>query len=90
MQPPRYVELVEGLGVSLPAHELLGVVRDSRTASSLTRKLMGLLFTTEEMANSSVRGKTKPPLNKQKMESILGFLIYIIIDESHKHIHLYI
>jgi hypothetical protein len=66
------VELVEGLGVSLPAHEILGAVRDSKSASLLTRKLMSLLFTTEEMATSSVRGKTKKPLNKQKMEAIIG------------------
>ena len=67
------MELVEGLGVSLPAHEVLGAVRDSKTASSLTRKLMSLLFTNEEMATSSVRGKTKRPLNKQKMEAIIGY-----------------
>jgi hypothetical protein len=66
---------VEGLGVSLPAHEVLGAVRDSKTASFLTRKLMSLLFTNEEMATSSVRGKTKRPLKKQKMEAIIGFSI---------------
>ena len=58
--------------MSLPAHDLFGAVRDDRTASSLTRRLMSLLFTTEEMATSSVRGKTKQPLDKQRMESILG------------------
>ena len=58
--------------MALPAHDLLGAVRDARTASSLTRRLMSLLFTTEEMATSSVRGKTKQPLDKQRMESILG------------------
>ena len=63
MKPPRHIELVEGLGVSLPAHEVVGAVRDARSASSLTRKLMALLFTTEE---------TKPPLDKQRMEAILG------------------
>ena len=72
--PPRYIELVEGLGVSLPAHSLLGAVRDSPSASSLTRKLMGLLFTREEMASSSVRGKTKPPLDQQSLEAIFGML----------------
>ena len=44
------------LGVSLPAHEVLGAVKDSIMASSLTRKLMSLLFTNEEMARSSVGG----------------------------------
>ena len=34
---------------------------------------MSLLFTNEEMATSSVRGKTKRPLDKQKMEAILGY-----------------
>ena len=58
--------------MSLPAHEVLGAERDSKTASSLMRKLMALLFTNEEMATSSVRGKTKTPLNKQKMEAIIG------------------
>ena len=72
MQPPRYIELVEGLGGSLPAHEVVGAVRDARKASSLTRRPMSILFTNEEMATSSVRGKTKPPLDKQKMEAILG------------------
>ena len=80
MKPPRHIELVEGLGGSLPAHEVVGAVRDARSASSLTRKLMALLFTTEEMATSSVRGKTKPPLDKQRMEAILGSacLMYIL------------
>lgn len=72
--PPRYVELVEGLGVSLPAHVVTGAVRDSSSASSLTRKLMGLLFTRREMATCSVRGKNKPALDSQRMEAILGTL----------------
>ena len=47
MQPPRYVELMEGLGVSLPAHLLLSAVRDSPTASSLTcRRFSATLRTT--------------------------------------------
>ena len=75
------MELVEGLGVSLPTHEVLGAVRDSKTASSLTRKLMSLLFTNQEMATSSVKGKTKEPLNKQKMEAIIGkYSVYEWID----------
>ena len=47
-------------------------MRDSKTALSLTRKLMTLLFSTEEMATCSVRGKTKRALNKPKMEAIIG------------------
>ena len=73
VQPPHYVELMEGLGVSLPAHLLLSAVRDSSTASSLTRKVMGLLFCNEDMGTSSVRGKRgKPALDPQRMEAILG------------------
>ena len=64
---------MEGLGVSLPSHDVLGAVRDSKIASSLTRKLMGLLFTNEEMARSSVWGKTKKPLDRQKIEAIIGY-----------------
>ena len=64
---------MEGLGVSLPAHLVLSAVRDSRSASSLVRKLMGLMFTREEMGTSSVRGKRgKPCLDPQRMEAILG------------------
>ena len=74
MKPPRYVELVEGLGVFLSAHDLLDAVRDARTTSSLTRRLMSLLFTNQEMATASAWGKTKPPLDKQKMEAILGII----------------
>ena len=75
------MELVEGLGVSLPAHIILAAVRDSRTASSLVRKLMTILFTNQEMATCSVRGKRgKPSLDPQRMEAILGtVLAYIII-----------
>ncbi|CAI8042284.1 hypothetical protein GBAR_LOCUS23497 [Geodia barretti] len=75
IRPSRYIELVEGLGVFLPAHEVLGAVTDSKTASSLMRKLMSHLFSTEEMATSSVREKTKKALDKQKMEAIIGFAI---------------
>lgn len=67
------VKLVEGLGVSLPSHDVLGAMKDSKIASSLTRKLMGLLFTNEEMARSSVWGKTKKPLDRQKIEAIIGY-----------------
>ena len=33
---------------------------------------MGLLFTREEMASSSVRGKTKPPLDQQRLPGWKG------------------
>ena len=83
------MELVEELGVSLPAHEVLGAVRDSKTASSLTRKLMSLLFTNQEMATSSVKGKTKEPLNKQKMEAIIGKHIYSVYEWIDLHCSLF-
>jgi len=58
---PCSVELVEGLGVYLPAHVVLAAVRDSPTAFSLVRKLMGLLCVNTEMANalSRVRGSSQ-------------------------------
>lgn len=38
---------------------------------------MSLLFTNQEMATSSVKCKTKEPLNIQKVEAIIGKYIYI-------------
>lgn len=71
---PRMVELVEGLGVYVPAHRLLSAVRAAKNSSSaLLRQLMGVIFTDEELRTSSVKGKgTRPALDPQKMEAIMG------------------
>lgn len=74
VEQPRLVELVEGLGVFLPAHQLLRAIRASKqSASALLRQLMDLLFTEEELATCSVRGKGKRPgLPEQKVEAAMG------------------
>ena len=74
MEKPRLVELVEGLGVYIPAYNLLSALRASKQSpSALLRRLMDVLFTKEEMATSSVRGKGhRPCLPPQKMEAALG------------------
>ena len=83
---PRMVELVEGLGVYVPAHKLLSAVRASKNSSSaLLRQLMGVIFTDEELRTSSVRGRgTRPALDPQKMEAIMGELI-IPYSEKDQH-----
>ena len=83
---PRMVELVEGLGIYVPAHKLLSAVRASKNSSSaLLRQLMGVIFTDEELRTSSVRGRgTRPALDPQKMEAIMGELI-IPYSEKDRH-----
>ena len=74
MEKPREVELVEGLGVFVPAHQLLCAIRASKQSSSvLLRQLMKIIFSEEEMATCSVRGKgSRPCLPPQRMEAALG------------------
>ena len=64
----RLVELVEGLGVYISAHNLLSAIQASKQSpSALLRQLMDVLFTKEEMATCSVRGKgNRPCLPPQK------------------------
>lgn len=71
------MELVEGLGVFVPAHNLVSAVRAAKnSASALIRQLMGIVFTQMEMATSSVKGRgNKPALDPQKMEAIMGKII---------------
>ena len=58
VEKPQLVELVEGLGVYISAYNLLSVFRASKQSpSALLRQLMDMLFTKEEMATYSVRGK---------------------------------
>ena len=74
------MELVEGLGVFVPAHNLLSAVRAAKnSASALVRQLMGVVFTQAEMATSSVKGRgNKPALDPQKMEAIMGKYVMTI------------
>ena len=74
------VELVEGLGVFVPAHRLLGAIRASKNSpSGLTRQLMSIIFTEEQLSTCSIRGKgDRQPLPSQQMEAILGMLASII------------
>ena len=52
------VELVEGLGVYVPAHQLLSAVRSAKNSlSALLRQLMNIVFSADELASSSVKGK---------------------------------
>ena len=76
---PKYVELVEGIGVSIPAHKLLTALRASKnSASTLLRQLMTVLFTEEEMVLCIVRGKGKRPcLPEQKMEAAIGMCLHV-------------
>lgn len=71
------MELVEGLGVFVPAHNLVSAVRAAKnSASALIRQLKGIVFTQVEMATSGVKGRgNKPALNPQKMEAIMGKII---------------
>ena len=71
------MQLVEGLGVFVPAHNLVSAVRAAKnSASALIRQLMGIVFTQVEMATSSVKGRgNKPALDPQKMEAIMGKII---------------
>lgn len=71
------MELVEGLGVFVPAHNLVSAVRAAKnSASALIRQLMDIVFTQVEMATSSVKGRgNKPALDPQKMEAIMGKII---------------
>ena len=71
------MELVEGLGVFVPVHNLVSAVRAAKNSvSALIRQLMGIVFTQVEMATSSVKGRgNKPALDPQKMEAIMGKII---------------
>ncbi len=74
VEKPRLVELVEGLGVYVPAHTLLSAIRaGKKSPSALLRQLMQVLFSEEEMATCSVRGRgNRPCLPTQEMEAALG------------------
>lgn len=74
VEKPRLVELVEGLGVYVPARKLLSAVRASKKSpSALLRQLMQILFTEEEMATCSVRRRgDRTCLSQQQMEAALG------------------
>ena len=73
VEQPRMVELVEGLGVYVPAHQLLAATRAAKSASSLVRQLMDIVFTKEELSTCSVRGKgARPGLPQQKLEAVIG------------------
>lgn len=81
------VELVEGLGVYVPAHRLLGCIRAS--PSGLARQLMSIVFTEEQLSTCSVRGKgDRQLLPSQQMEAILGMLASIIT--MHACIYVYL
>ena len=71
------MELVEGLGVFVPAHNLVSAVRAAKnSASALIRQLKSIVFTQVEMATSGVKGRgNKPALDPQKMEAIMGKII---------------
>ena len=68
------VELVEGLGMFVPAHKLLGALRASKKSpSALMRQLMSIVFSVEQLKTCSVRGKgARPGLPSQQMEAIFG------------------
>ena len=75
VEQPRLVELVEGLGVLVPAHRLLAAMRAAKTSSSLVRQLMDVVFTKQELSTCSVRGKgNRPGLPTQKLEAVIGKL----------------
>ena len=87
-------ELVAGMATQISARtkaSLENGVRRGKSASLLTKRLAGELFTCSELAASNVKGHgDRPPLDAEKVAAICSFIMNAFPNETEGHVNLFL